>query len=133
MDTIVIASEMPCFLAFLDQDIAGVVELWDSWIDNGEVVRARHENPARDAVVRFRPAAMSTIEFIPTEQRNGRRMADRMLWSKPTLIARPDAADLPPEHAHYWTINMTGFSATRETLPNGSIGLVLGSWEPGRL
>lgn len=133
MDTLVIGSEMPCFLAFLDQDIADIVELWDSWIASGEVVRARHEDPSRDAVVRFRPAAMSTVEIVPTEPINGRRLADRMLWSKPTLIAHPDGVDLPPERAHYWTINMTGFSAVRETLPNGSIGLVLGNWAPGRL
>jgi hypothetical protein len=132
MDTIVIATGMPFFLAFLDQDIDDVVEIWERWVQSGEFVRARHEDPARDAVVRLRPAVMGTVEFIANES-GGRKFADRMLWSMPHLQAHPDAADLPPERAHYWTLNMSGFSAQTETLPDGSVGLVLGNWEFGRL
>lgn len=132
MDTIVIATGMPFLLAFLDQDLDDVVEIWERWVQSGEFVHARHEDPARDAVVRLRPAAMGTAEFIANES-GGRKFADRMLWSLPHLLAHPGAADVPPERAHYWTLNMSGFSAHTETLQDGSVGLVLGNWELGRL
>jgi hypothetical protein len=132
MDTIVIATGMPFLLAFLDQDLDDVVELWDRWAQSGELVRVRHEDPARDAVVRLRPAAMGTVEFIANES-GGRRFPDRMLLSLPHLQAHPDAADLPPDRAHYWSLSMSGFTARTETSPDGNVGLVLGNWEFGRL
>ena len=132
MDTIVIATGMPFLLAFLDSDLDEVVEVWERWAQSGELVRARHEDPARDAVVRLRPAAMGTVEFIAHES-GGRRFADRMLWSLPHLVAHPGVGDWPPAAAHYWTLNMSGFSAQTEELPDGRVGLVLGKWEFGRL
>ena len=36
MDTIVIATGIPFFLAFLDQDIDEVVAMWESWTRSGE-------------------------------------------------------------------------------------------------
>lgn len=132
MDTIVIATGMPFFLGFLDQSPDDVVAMWEAWTRSGELVAARHEDPARDAIVRLRPASMGVVEFIPNEQA-GRKVAERMLWSLPHLQGRPDSSDLPPEHAHFWTLSMSGFSATPERLPQGRTGLVLGHWEIGRL
>ncbi|WP_094287288.1 hypothetical protein [Mycobacterium lehmannii] len=132
MDTIVFGTGMPCFLAFLDHHIDEIVATWMEFVETGQVVRARHENPSRDTVVIFRPASIGTVEFVPNEPA-GRKLMDRMLWTPPNLIAHPDAADLPPDKAHYWTLNPVGFSARFETLPDGSPGLILGHWEAGRL
>jgi len=132
MDTIVIAVGMPFCLAFLEQPIDEVVALWESWVESGELVRARHEDPARDAVVRLRPAVLGVAEFIANEPA-GRLFADRMLWSLPALISLPDAADYAPQHSHYWTLQMNGFTARPEAHADGSTGLVLGRWDVGRL
>ena len=107
MDTIVIAVGMPFCLAFLDQPIDEVVTLWESWVESGELVRARHEDPTRDAVIR--------------------------LWSLPSLIALPGAADYAPQNSHYWTLQMNGFAARPEVAADGSTGLVLCRWDFGRL
>ena len=60
VDTIVIAVGMPFCLAFLDQPIDEVVSLWESWVESGELVRARHEDPTRDAVIRLRRSSPGT-------------------------------------------------------------------------
>ncbi|MBY0286745.1 MAG: hypothetical protein K2X52_06315 [Mycobacteriaceae bacterium] len=132
MDTIVFGTGMPCVLAFLDHDIDDVAATWESWVQTGRFVRARHDDPTRDAVIGFLPAAIGAVEFVPHDPA-GRQWPDRMLWSNPHLQAHTNAADLPPEKAHYWTLNPVGFSARFETLPDGSRGLILGHWEPGRL
>ena len=62
-----IAVGMPFCLAFLDQPVDEVVALWESWVDSGELVQARHEDPARDAVIRLRPSVLGVAEFIPNE------------------------------------------------------------------
>lgn len=131
MDTIVIATGMPHFLAFLDQHIDDVIALWESWVDSGELVHARYEDPGHDAAVRLRPAAMGIAQFVPNEQ-GGRLFKDRVIWSLPHLQAVPDP-DLHPAHSHYWTLQMGGFTAKTETLPDGRTGLILGNWELGRL
>jgi len=131
-DVVVFGTGMPCFLAFLDHDIDDVVATWTDWVAAGQVVRARHENPSRDAVILFRPAAMGAVEFVPNDPA-GRKLMDRGLWTLPQLRAHPDGADLPPDRAHYWTLDQTGFSARFDPLPDGSRGLILGHWEPGRL
>lgn len=110
MDTIVIAVGMPFCLAFLDQPIDEVVTLWESWVESGELVRARHEDPTRDAVIRLRPAVLGVAEFIANEPA-GRLFVDRMLWSLPSLISLPGAADYAPQSSHYWTLQMNGFAA----------------------
>lgn len=133
MDTIVIAVGMPFCLAFLDQPIDDVVELWDSWVESGELVRARHEDPSRDAVIRLRPAVLGVAEFIANEPAAGRLFADRMLWSLPNLTPIPGASDHAPQNSHYWTLQMTGFTARPEILTDGTTGLVLGRWDFGRL
>ncbi len=51
----------------------------------------------------------------------------------PTLSRRLDSTDLPPEQAHYWTLQTGGFTARPETLADGRKGLVLGQWEFGRI
>lgn len=132
MDTIVFGTGMPCMLAFLDHDIADVVATWESWVQAGQFVRARHEDPTRDAIIGFLPAAIGTVEFVPHHPY--RRWPDPMLWSNPHLQAHTNTADLPPEKAHYWTLNPAGFSARFvDTMPAGAPGLILGHWEPGRL
>lgn len=132
MDTIVFGTGMPCMLAFLDHDIADVVATWESWVQAKQFVRARHEDPARDAVIGFLPAAIGAVEFVPHEPA-GRQYPQRMLWSNPHLQPHTNAADLPPEKAHYWTYIASGFTARFETLPDGSRGLILGHWEHGRI
>lgn len=132
MDTIVFGAGMPCFLAFLEHDVDEVMAVWQRWVQTGQFVRARHEDPARDAVVGFLPAAIGTVEFVPNEP-GGRKMMHRMLWSQPHLQAHPQADDLPPERAHYWTLNTAGFTARFESLADGSTGIVLGNWEDGRI
>lgn len=132
MDTIVIATGMPFFLAFLNQPVDDVVRLWESWVDSGESVRARHEAAPRDAVILLRPAVLGTVEFVPHEP-TGRRFSDRMLFTLPTLTTLGPGGDLPPQHSHFWTLSMQGMSATPELLADGRTGLVLGEWELGRL
>jgi len=132
MDTIVVATGMPFTLAFFDQPLGGVVELWQQWVQSGEIVHTRHEDPSRDSVVLLRPAVFGAVEFIPHESA-GRSWADRMLYSLPCLQGHPDAGDLPPDRAYYWTLNLNGFSATPERLTDGRWGLVLGSWDLGRI
>lgn len=132
VDTIVIAVGMPFCLAFLDQPIDEVVTLWESWVESGELVRARHEDPTRDAVIRLRPAVLGVAEFIANEPA-GRLFADRMLWSLPSLISLPGAADYAPQNSHYWTLQMNGFAARPEVAADGSTGLVLCRWDFGRL
>lgn len=132
MDTIVFGTGMPCTLAFLDHDIDDVVVAWESWVQAGQFVRARHEDPTRDAVIGFLPAAIGAVEFVPHDPA-GRQWPDRMLWSNPQLQAHPNA-DLPPDKAHYWTLNPVGFSARfDDAMPAGTPGLILGHWELGRL
>jgi hypothetical protein len=65
MDTIVNGTGMPLFLAFLGQDFNDVVRLWESWVESGELVSARHDDPARDAVIRLRPASIGVVESWP--------------------------------------------------------------------
>lgn len=132
MDTIVIASGMPFLLAFLDQPLDDVVALWESWERSGESVAVRHENPSYDAVVRLRPAALGVVQFVRNEPA-GRLFGERTLWTLPTLSRFDGADDFAPEHGHYWTLQMGGFTATPETLPDGRTGLILGQWEFGRL
>lgn len=132
MDTIVIATGMPFFLAFLDQHIDQVVRQWELWVDSGELVRARYDDAQRDAVIRLRPAVLGTVEFVPNEQ-TGRLFKDRLLWTLPTLNTVGDSADLAPQHSHYWSLQMRGFTARTEALPDGRTGLVLGHWDLGRL
>jgi len=131
MDTIVVATGMPLCLAFLGQDVDDVVRLWESWVQSGELVRARHDDPARDAAIRLRPASMGCVEFIPNEP-GVRSFPDRMLWSLPSLVAL-GGSDLAPQQSHYSTLAMTGMTARPETLTDGRTGLVLGAWEFGRL
>lgn len=132
LDTIVIAVGMPFCLAFLDQPVDEVVALWESWVESGELVQARHEDPARDAVIRLRPSVLGVAEFIPNEPA-GRLFGDRMLWSLPALMSLPDASDSSPQHSHFWTLQMNGFTARPEVSDNGSTGLILGGWDFGRL
>jgi hypothetical protein len=132
MDTIVIATGMPLFLAFLDQHVDQVVKLWETWVETGELVRARHEDPTHDAAIRLRPAAMGAVEFVPNVP-GGQLFKDRMLWTLPNLEPLGNSADLPPERSHYWTLQMRGMTARTETLADGRTGLVLGQWELGRL
>lgn len=132
MDTIVIATGMPFFLAFLDQQINEVVRLWESWVDSGELVQVRYEGSQRDPVIRLRPAVLGTVEFVPNEPA-GRLFQDRVLYTLPTLITAGQSADFAPQHSHYWTLQMKGFTATPEPMADGRTGLVLGHWELGRL
>jgi hypothetical protein len=133
MDTIVFGSGMPCVLCFFDHPVDEVVRVWESWVKSGQFVRARHEDPKRDAIVGFLPAAIGTVEFVPNDPA-GRKLAERMLWSQPHLQAHSDAADLPPEKAHYWTYTPAGFSARFESSPDGTVvGLILGHWDDGRI
>ena len=132
MDTIVIATGMPFLLAFLDQRIEDVIELWESWVASGELVPARHEDTTRDAAIRLRPAAFGVTEFVPNEP-GGRLFKDRMLWALPALHPLSDSEDTPPNKSHYWTLQMSGFTARPETLAGGATGLVVGRWELGRL
>jgi hypothetical protein len=67
MDTIVFGSEMPCVLAFFNDHVDEVVRVWESWVKSGEFVRARHEDPNRDAVVGFLPAAIGTVDSVPND------------------------------------------------------------------
>jgi hypothetical protein len=79
------------------------------------------------------PPAIGTVEFVPNEPA-GRKLADRMLWSQPHRQAHSNAADLPPERAHYWTLNPAGYSARFETTADGTVvGLILSQWEGGRI
>lgn len=126
-----IATGMPFFLAFLDRDINEVVRLWESWVDSGELVRARYEDSRRDAVIRLRPAVLGAVEFVPNEPA-GRLFNDRVLYTLPALLRVEHSADLAPEDSHYWTLQMKGFAATPEPLAGGGTGLVLGHWELGR-
>jgi hypothetical protein len=133
MDTIVFGAGMPCVLAFFDHDVDEVVTVWESWVKSGHFVRARHEDPDRDAVVGFLPAAIGTVEFVPNDPA-GRKLSDRMLWSQPHLQAHSNADDLPPERSHYWTLNPAGFGARFDTAADGNvIGLILSNWEQGRI
>jgi len=133
MDTVVFGSGMPCVLCFFDHPVDEVVRVWESWVKSGQFVRARHEDPRRDAIVGFLPATIGTVEFVPNDPA-GRKFGDRMLWSHPHLQAHSNAADLPPEKAHYWTYNPVGFSARFETAEDGRVvGLILGHWEDGRI
>ena len=100
MATIVFGAGMPCFLAFFDHPVDEVLRVWESWVKSGEFVRARHEDPHRDGIVGFLPAAIGTVEFVPNEPA-GRKFSERMLWSQPHLQSHSNAADLPPEKAHY--------------------------------
>lgn len=132
MDTIVIATGMPFFLAFLDQPVDEVVKLWESWVESSVLVPARHETRGRDAVIRLRPAALGAVEFVPNEPA-GRLFQDRVLWTLPSLNPVDNRADSEPQHSYFWTLNMSGFTARPEVLADGRTGLVLGHWELGRL
>lgn len=66
MDTIVFGTGMPCVLAFLDHDIDDVAATWESWVQTGRFVRARHDDPTRDAVIGFLPAAIGPSSSFPT-------------------------------------------------------------------
>ncbi|GAA2401414.1 hypothetical protein [Mycolicibacterium llatzerense] len=132
MDTIVIGNGLPFVLAFLDHDRDTVVQAWTEWATTGQLVHARHTNPQRDALVLIRPSACTTVQFIVNEHA-GRKMVDRGLYSQPHLQYRADAADLPPEHNCYWTLQPSGFSAELTTMDDGTRGIRLGNWEPGRI
>ncbi|WP_155903523.1 hypothetical protein [Mycolicibacterium sp. CBMA 226] len=48
-------------------------------------------------------------------------------------MARTGADDAAPEHSHYWTLQGRGFSARREEQADGTMGLILGNWDYGRI
>lgn len=114
MDTIVIAVGMPFCLAFLDQPVDEVVALWESWVESGELVRARHEDPARDAVVRLRPSVLGVAEFIPN-QPAGRLYGDRMLWSvdghEKLPVGGHESAHPRPIRTAHWRTRMCPLAA----------------------
>lgn len=134
MDTIVIAPGMPFFLAFLDQPLADVMALWASWVESGELVQTRIEqlnDPVRDAAILLRPAAFGVVQFVPNDP-PPRDFMTRIIFAVPTLHAM-FGVDTPPERSHYWTSTMLGLAARPEKLADGKIGLVLSSWDFGRI
>ncbi len=132
VDTVVIATEMPFFLVFFEQNVKTVIDIWERWVRADQLVKARHENPDIQSLVIFHPANMTTVQFVPNDPA-GRKFGTQTLYTLPHLMPRTGADDAAPEHGHYWTLQGRGFSARFEQLPDGSTGLILGNWDYGRI
>jgi len=132
LDTVVMGRGLPFVLAFLDHRVDTIVHAWTEWVTSGQLVKAQHSNPERDALVLIRPAAVGAVQFIAHEPA-GRQLAARGLYTQPQLLMRPDGADLAPEQSHYWTLQPSGFSAKLTTWEDGTRGILLGNWELGRI